>query len=62
MPFLTLGYGKKNIRERRGERERGEDCYVGRRDGGTEQNYIKHLYKTEIVQKISSSSSSITKL
>ena len=28
LPFLTLGYGKKNIRERRGER----DCYVGRRD------------------------------
>ena len=40
LPFLTLGYGKKNIRERREGRERGggtEDCYVGRRDGGTEQ-------------------------
>ena len=39
LPFLTLGYGKRNIRERRGER----DCYVGRREG--QSSYIKHLYR-----------------
>ena len=28
-PFLTLGYGKKNIRERRGERKRGGGLLCG---------------------------------
>ena len=57
LPFLTLGYGKRNIRERRGER----DCYVGRRDRAVTLN-IYTASQAGIVQNISSSSSSITKL
>ena len=48
LPFLTLGYGKRNIRERRGER----DCYVGRRDRAVTLNTAS---QTDIVQNIPSS-------
>ena len=41
LPFLTLGYGKKNIRERRGERERGGGLLCGTEG---QSSYIKHLY------------------